>query len=132
GTGLDPLDRTQCYCRAGRVRLHATVIATFALATVCLDGHMTDLAGRIARTVEDLAVQHESAADPGTERQADQRVDVPPRAQPPLTIRRAVRIVVQRRRQTDRVRDEVAQREVAPPEVRRVDDGASSAVQRPR
>ena len=54
------------------------------------------------------------------------------RALPPLAERRAVRVVVERRRQPEPVLDPIAQREILPAEVRRDEHDALLAIQRTR
>src|SRR3989449_7244722 len=71
GPRLDPLDRAGGDRRPRGVRLEAAIVAAFAAAAVGIDGHVADLAGEVGGAVTDLAVEHDAAADPRANREAD-------------------------------------------------------------
>jgi len=92
---------------------------------------VADFARHIRGAVIQLAVNHEAAADPGTDREPDHVTRALCGAAPPFAKRRAVGVVVERDRQAHAMRDRIAQREVAPAQVGRDDDEASLAVEWP-
>ena len=89
------------------------------MAAVEVDGRVPDLAGHVRRAVKELAVENQPAADAGADRHADDVRAAARRALPPFADGRAVRVVVERRRQIQPLADPVAQRKVLPAEVRR-------------
>ncbi len=129
GTGLESLHGAGRDGRPRSVGLQATVIPTVALSAGGVDGHMTDLGGRVGDAVVQFAAQHDSATDSGAQRHPHEGVHPASGAQPPLAVSGGVGVVVQCRRQSHSVLDQVTEREVSPPQVGCADDGARLAVQ---
>ena len=116
--------------RARRIRLETAVVAAFAQAAVDVDRRVPDLAGDVGRAVIQLPIDDDPAADPCADRDADYVAAAARRAKPPLAHGRAVRVVVECRGQAQTRRDAIAQREIAPSEIRRDDDQSLLAIQR--
>src|SRR5207247_2319404 len=95
GPRLDPLARAGGDRGPRGVGLEAAIVAALAAAPVGIDGHMADLAGDVGGAVIDLAVEHDAAADPGADREADDVVRAARRAAPPFAEDGAVRVVVE-------------------------------------
>src|SRR3989441_2178261 len=114
------------------VQTCALPISAFAAAAVGIDGHVADLAGDVGGAVIDLAVEHDAAADPGADREADDVVRPARRAPPPFAENGAVRVVVEGGGQSQRLHDAVPQREIGPAEVRGQQHHAARRVERAR
>src|SRR5256885_5014498 len=95
GPRLDALDCSGRDRGARGVRLEAAIVAAFAAAAVGIDGHVADLAGDVGGAVIDLAVEHDAAADPGADREADDVARPARPAAPPSAEAGAVRAPVE-------------------------------------
>jgi len=73
--------------------------------------------GNVGHTVVDLTVDDDAAANPRAERETDDVLCPARGAAPPFAENRAVRVVVERGRETEPLADSIAQRHVGPAEI---------------
>src|SRR5438045_618908 len=100
------------------------------MTAVEVDRRVADPSGDAGRAMKELAVEDQSPADAGSDRDADDVRSAARRALPPFADRRAVRVVVEGRRQIQSLADAIAQRKVSPAEVGCDDDDALVAIER--
>src|SRR6185312_946819 len=108
--------------RSRGVGLEAAVVATLAAAAFGVDGGVPDLPGTVRRAVVQLSVEDDAPADAGADGDPDGVAGSPRRSHPPFPQDGTVGIVVERGRQLQPVMDNLAEREVDPPEVGREED----------
>src|SRR3989454_12333860 len=101
-----------------------TEIYTLSLHDALPICHVADFARDVGRAAVDRAREHDTAADPGADREPHDVVRPARRAAPPLAEDRAVGVVVERRRLPERLRQPVAQRVVRPAQIRGKQDDA--------
>jgi hypothetical protein len=82
--------------------------------------------------VVQLSFEDDAPADPGADGDPDGVAGSPRRSHPPFPQDGTVGIVVERGRQLQPVMDNLAEREVDPPEVGREEDHSALGIQRPR
>src|SRR5215218_6582500 len=114
------------------IRFEATIVPAFTAATFAVDGGMADFPGAIGRTMVESAVHDDSATDAGPDSDPDCVTASAGRSPPPLPENSAVRVVVQCCGQIEPVVDDLTERHVDPPEIRRQQNDAALRVERTR
>src|SRR3954467_3159633 len=118
--------------RPRRVGLEASIVAALAAPSGRVDRCVTDLARHVGRSVIQLALENQSAADAGAEGHADDVPTTDRGAAPELAERGAIRVVIEGRLELDATGYLVAQRKILPPEVRRYYHQPFLAIERAR
>ncbi len=117
---------------AGGVLLPAALVAALAADAVGHHLHVPELAGDAEAPADDAPAQHDAAADAGAEVDHDQVALAAAGAEAVLGPDRGVGVVVDEDRQRHPLAQGLAQRLVAPGEVRREDDGGPVGGDEPR
>src|SRR5690606_39205455 len=94
-TGRDRLARAPGDGRTTRQRLEAAPVAAWTSGPARIDGLVTDLPCRVLHAAMEPAAEDQTGADPGGERHVHQVVDALPRAEPVLTNRRRIAVVLE-------------------------------------
>ena len=131
-SGFDPLPGAGGDVRSGGVGLQTTVVPTFTLPAGEIDGRMAEFPRCIGSAVIDLAVDDESAADPGSEGQAHQYPGASSRPHPPLPVCGAVGVIIQGGWEPHPSAHQVPEGQVSPSEIRSLQNDPGLPIQGPR